>query len=281
MKHILSTVALLAIIASATAQTESQVETIGQEINQIKEQSESGLASPNRLLNGEWTVYNLRGDKVTGEERPYITIALNEGRFYGNNGCNILNGNISVEGTDMIAFTDILSTKRLCRDAPFEYLINTTLGDVKFYTIKQYGHEYYLDLQNERRQVIMVLRQHNMDFLNGAWRVTRIDNEPNRNEGVEMVIDIPEAHIHGNTGCNIVNGDIFIDPDKPNSIQFSKLATTRMMCPDMATETAFLVALEEVETAYADGNNAAKMYDSHGREVLRLQKIDPSELKEE
>lgn len=281
MKNILFSIALLAATFPAVAQTESQVETIANEVSQIAQTSATKTDSANRLLNGEWTVYNLRGDKVTGEERPYITIALSEGRFYGNNGCNILNGNVVTTGNDGISFTDILSTRRLCRDAPFEYLINTTLNDVRFYTIKQYGHEYYLDLQNDRHQVIMVLRQHNMDFLNGAWRVTRINNEPNRNEGVEMVIDIPELHIHGNTGCNIVNGNLFIDPDKPNSIQFSDLATTRMMCPDMATETAFLVALEEVEAAYADGNNAVKMYDSHGREVLRLQRIDPSELKEE
>lgn len=232
-------------------------------------------------LAGEWIIYNLRGEKVTGEERPFITIDLKQSRFYGNNGCNILNGEVKTSGTDSIAFTNMMSTQRLCQDAPFEYMINTTFDDVRFYEIKQYGHEYYLDLMNARRQVIMVLRKHNMDFLNGAWRVSAIDSTVNRNEGVRLLIDIPQERIHGNTGCNILNGQLFIDPDKPNSIQFQNLATTRMMCHDMATETSFLVALEEVEFAYADGNDAVKMYDSHGREVLRLHRISIDEMRDE
>lgn len=268
-----------AITSAASAQTQQQIDVIAAEVEQMEQSVAAPTANPQ--LDGEWVIYNLRGDKVTGEERPTITISLTDNRFYGNNGCNIINGDIVTTGADGLRFTNTLSTRRLCHDAPFEYLINTTLDDVRYYSIKQYGHEYYLDLSNQRHQVIMVLKQHNMDFLNGAWRVTAINGVVNRNEGVEMVIDIPESHLHGNTGCNIVNGNIFIDPDKPNSIQFSKLASTRMMCPDSATETSFLVALEEVEFAYADGNEAAKMYDNHGREALRLQRITPDQLRNE
>lgn len=267
---------MLSLMMGANAQTQAQIDAIADEVAAMESQN-TQPASPR--LDGEWTIYNLRGDKVTGEDRPSITFAIGEGRFYGNNGCNILNGDVTLSGVDGITFSNVLSTRRLCHDAPFEYLINTTLNDVRFYSIKQYGHEYYLDLSNAKHQVIMVLRQHNMNFLDGAWRVTSIDGTPNRNEGVEMVIDIPESHIHGNTGCNILNGDIFIDPDKPNSIQFSKIATTRMMCPDNAIETSFLVALEEVEFAYADGNDSVKMYDNHGREVLTMQRIDPAQLR--
>lgn len=268
----------IGVAVNTNAQTTQQVETIAQEVKQMEQGATSTLPS---TIDGEWTIYNVRGEKVSGEELPSITFVLSEHRFYGNNGCNILNGDFTAEGTDGLKFDNVLSTRRLCKDAPFEYAINTALNDVRFYSIKQYGHEYYLDLMNSRRQVILVLRSHNMNFLDGAWRATVIDSRPNRNEAVEVVIDIAEKHIHGNTGCNILNGDIFIDPDKPNSIQFSKIATTRMMCPDSATETAFLVALEEVEFAYADGNSAIKMYDSHGREVLRFQRVSLDSLRNE
>lgn len=283
-KQILAVIALSATAIIASAQSTDQIDAIATDKAAISTAANDSLiisSSVDSRLDGEWTVYNLRGDKVTGEERPFITIALNEGRFYGNNGCNIVNGQVDAIGRDRIKFTNILSTRRLCQDAPFEYLIHTTLGDVRYYSIKQYGHEYYLDLENSRHQVIMVLRQHNMNFLNGAWRVTSIDSTPNRNEGVELVIDIPEARVHGNTGCNIVNGEVAIDPDKPNSIQFLKLMTTRMACPDMSTETSFLVALEEVETAYADGNDNVIMRDNHGREVLRMTRIPIDRLRNE
>lgn len=251
--------------------TEQNIAALNNDFGEV-----SNLVSDSRL-NGEWVFYNLYGEKVTGEERPYINIVNDEGRFYGSNGCNILNGTVVSPKEGDIQFTNILSTRKFCQNAPFEYKINVALDAVKGYSIKQFGHEYYLDLTDKNGYIIVVLRRHNMDFLNGAWRVTSINGELNRNEGVEIVIDIPEGRIHGNTGCNLLNGQVTIDPDKNNSIQFGNIGTTRMMCQDMQTETSFLVALEEVEAAYADGNNAASLYNSRGKQVLGLERINPED----
>lgn len=235
---------------------------------------------PDNKLNGEWTFYTLYGDKVTGEEPAYINIVNSEGRFYGCNGCNIINGTIMSAEEGEIAFKNVLSTRKYCQDAPFEYKINIALDAVKGYKIQQHSHEYYLDLTDSRGHVIIVLRHHNMDFMNGAWHVTAINGVPNRIEGVNLVIDITEGHIHGNTGCNLLNGDVSVDPDRGNSIQFNNIGSTRMMCPDMSTETALLVALEEAETAYADGNDAASVYNAHGKQVLTLKRISEAELRD-
>ncbi|MDE5967890.1 MAG: META domain-containing protein [Muribaculaceae bacterium] len=277
----------VATLIPAMAQTAAETDVIAQEELQIAEQSAEQLAGQQSAatakvdpkINGEWTIYNLRGDKVTGEERPFINIVAAEGRFYGNNGCNIINGSVDTPSKGAISFDRILSTRMMCQDAPFEYMINVTLPEVKFYSIKQYGHESYLDLENERHQVIMVLRRHNMDFLNGAWAVTRIDGESNTDEGIQMVIDIPEGRIHGNTGCNLLNGSILIDPDKSHSVQFDHIGVTRRACPDMAKETSFLVALEEVEGAYAEGNNAVVLRDNRGREVIKMRRLSAEELR--
>ena len=180
-----------------SAQSPEVTDAIAQEEAQIAQSTTTAPGQLDSRLNGEWTIYNLRGDKVTGEERPFINIVTSEGRFYGNNGCNIINGTVSSSGKSSVAFDNILSTRMMCQDAPFEYLINVTLPEIKYYTVKQYGHESYLDLENDRHQVIMVLRRHNMDFLNGAWEVTRINGEPNTDESIQMVIDIPEGRIHG------------------------------------------------------------------------------------
>lgn len=286
MKHKFFYVVTAMLLSGASmglyAQTDGvQPQIVEQEIAQLDSTLGTGVPPvKNPLLNGEWTIYDVYGEKVTGEERPYIDIVNDEGRFYGSNGCNILNGSVITAGDNGIVFTNVLSTKKYCHDAQFEYKINVTLDAVRSYTINQYGHEYYLDLKNSSGQVVMVLRRHNMDFLNGAWRVTSINGKHNANEGVEFVIDIPSGTIHGNTGCNILNGDLTIDPDKAHAIQFNHLATTRMMCPDYETEMALTVALEEVQTAYADGNDAAVMYNGRGKEVLRLQRINLADLRE-
>lgn len=35
-----------------------------------------------------------------------------------------------------------------------------------------------------------------------------------------LVIDVPEGKVHGNTGCNILNGSLETDMEAANSISF-------------------------------------------------------------
>lgn len=228
-----------------------------------------------RILDGEWTIAEVNGRKVTGEERPYITFSTVENRIYGSNGCNIINGSFAVEGEHGLRFGDIITGMRACADAPFEYEINDGLSHIDSYSVEKRGHEYYLNLYGTTRRKVMMLRKHNMDYLNGAWRVSSINGKSVRSDDVHFVIDIPELKLHGNTGCNVLNGSIYIDPDKSNSIQFQDIATTRMRGSDadMDVERELLVALEEVESARKTSRGVS-MYDNHGHEVLSLHKID-------
>ncbi len=223
---------------------------------------------------GEWNVFSVGGKKVTGEERPYINFNLEDHRIYGSNGCNIINGDFTAKDDSSIHIENMISTMMACPDAPFEADINLALDNARYFNISKQGHEYYLVLLDNTRKSIMTLRRHNMDFLNGSWKVEEINGHDNNNEDVQMVIDIFEQRVHGNTGCNILNGSLLIDPDKSNSIQFSNLATTRMMCPDMKTETAFLVALESVEFAKKGKNNTVVMTDKNNKPMLLLKRID-------
>lgn len=226
-----------------------------------------------KTLNGEWTVAEVNGAKVTGEEnRPYINFSVAEKRFYGSNGCNILNGDFIVNGNNL-TFENVIATQKACYEAPFEYEINYTIGQVKSYMVDRIGNEYYLSLFDDNKVQTMVLRKHNMDYLNGAWQVMTIDNESCDGEGVQMVIDIPELKLHGNTGCNIVNGQLLIDPDKENSIQFHQLISTLKACPNQSVETSFLVALEKVESAKKGEGDTVLMYDKNGIVVLVLKRI--------
>ena len=233
-------------------------------------------------LEGEWTVWTVGGKKVTGENRPYINFSTGEGRMYGNNGCNTINADFTTGDGQTLTFGNMLSTMMACADAPFEQAINQALDNVRYFSVTKQGHEIYLDLLNSGKESLMVLRRHNMEFLNGAWTPVEINGKANHNEEVRMVIDIAEQKLHGRTGCNLVNGTLYIDPDKTNSIQFLDLASTRMMCDreSMATETAMLVALESVEHAKKGKNGTVVMTDKDGKTVLVLKSIPISSLTE-
>lgn len=249
-------------------------------INPGSSSGKQSLAVNNALpadftINGEWTIYSVRGNVVTGEERPYITFDLPAKRFYGSNGCNIINGDLLSEAQDSLRLENIISTMRMCQDAPFEYLINLAVSDVKGYSARQEGPVTFLNLKGADGQTVLVLRRHNMDFLNGAWKVELLNGKPmTGDDDATMTINIPDLRIHGTTGCNIFNGSLFIDPDKVNSMQFMDIATTRMMCPPDSRETEFLLGLESVETAKSLGGDSIAMYDTEGNEIFKMVKIE-------
>lgn len=226
-------------------------------------------------LNGEWTIHSVRGNAVTGEERPYVTFDLPAKRFYGNNGCNYINGDLTVGPNQEVKFSGMISTMKMCQDDQYQYLINLALDDVTSYSARRDKHEIMLDLKDSTGRTILVLRRHNMDFLNGAWKVTELNGTPLVQEDeATMTFDTTDLKIHGTTGCNIFNGELFIDPDKTTSLQILKLATTRMACPPDSRETEFLLALESVETAKASGHNEVVLYDTEGKPVFKLTKME-------
>ena len=227
------------------------------------------------VINGEWMIYSINDKRVTGEDnRPYITFEESSLRFYAFNGCNTLNGDYRLGTDNRISFSNVLSTMRSCPDAEYEYEINNAINAARSLSITQVGNEYFMSVFNEAKRGVMVLRKHNMDFLNGTWNVININEMRCDNEDIGMVIDIPQLKIHGNTGCNIFNGTLLIDPDKRNSIMFQQIATTRMACPDGEQEMALLIALEEVESCLRGKNaDTVVLYDTDGKQVLVLRRI--------
>ena len=203
-------------------------------------------------------------------QQNHSKVSSEDHRLYGSNGCNIINGDFTLSGNSKLKIGNVISTMMACPDAPYEQAINLALEATQSFDITKKGHEYYLELRDSRGNNLMTLRKHNMDFLNGTWEVSEINGD------MQMVIDIQEQKLHGNTGCNIVNGSLMIDPDKSNSIQFQNLGTTRMACPEdiMKGETALLVALESVEYAQKGKTGTVVMLDKNNAPVLVLKKVD-------
>lgn len=228
------------------------------------------------ILGGEWTIFQIGTVTIDrDEDMPYIIFEPSADRFYANNGCNTLNGDYKVDGSAVI-FANILSTLRMCPDVEFESAINRIIADqaVIPFKISEVGNETYLDLLNSDNQSIMRLRRSNMQFINGQWDVESIAGVEHMEVPASIFFDLGELSLHGNTGCNIVNGTIYIDFRKPNAIDFSNMLTTRMACPFDAQQTAMLVALEETASAISDGNEKVLLLNADGKILMTLQKAD-------
>lgn len=226
----------------------------------------------NGIVKGDWAIESVYGKKAVGEEAPFIKFVLTERRVYGNNGCNVINADYIYNPQDStIRFDHLASTMRLCQtEGLTDYEINTALGATKYYTWRIDGHDYYLSFFDETGMEVMQLMHQNFEFLNGTWGVKKINAKSINNPEMKMVIDIDEGKLHGNTGCNIMNGELSIDMEHPNSISFSNIVTTRMACPDDADETALLVALEEVSAARPVSGNEVILFDTRHNPVLTL-----------
>ncbi len=227
------------------------------------------------MVKGDWAIEKVNGKDAVGEKAPFLKFVPSEGRVYGNNGCNVLNGSYRYNPADStISFSDMASTMMICvKEGITDYEINAALGAARYYTWEIKGSDYYIYLLDAGRRRVMSLMHQNFDFLNGSWQVTAVNEKKIDNPEMKLVIDVPESKVHGNTGCNILNGTFETDMEAANSISFSSIATTRMACPPPNDETELLVALEEASTAKPISPTEVILFDSQGKQVIRLSRI--------
>lgn len=225
------------------------------------------------VVKGDWAIEQVNGRSAVGEKAPFLKFSPVEKRFYGNNGCNSITGSYTYNPADStLRFENIVATMMLCsKEGITDYEINAALDATRNYTWTEKDGDYYLHLLDSSKREVMTLMHQNFDFLNGAWNVEAINDKPVSNPNVKLVIDVDENHIHGNTGCNILNGAMETDMDAANSISFNSIATTRMACPPGDnTETEFIVALEEASTAKPVSATEVILFNSMGNPVLKL-----------
>jgi heat shock protein HslJ len=93
------------------------------------------------------------------------------------------------------------------------------------------------------------------------WRLVDIGGQPTpagadstRHPGFTLLAE--GRKVQGSAGCNRMKGTYTLDGDK---LKFGPLATTRMACPAMETETAFLKALEAT-TRYEVSGSSLTLY---------------------
>ncbi len=227
------------------------------------------ITRPAQQLYGEWDIESLRKKPISTRERAYIYLDFKNHKVYGNNGCNSLNGKFQLSGSN-ITFQDMITTDQSCHNATSERTIMKTLSEVRTYNVTElYGME-YLNLMNNKGVVLMTLKRQNLDMLGGVWLVKEIENELVLDKNMRLVIDPVMQTLHGQTGCNIINGIITIDTEKDFAIQFEDLSSTEHRCDDMTAETGLLLALERGEYCKRINDNEVALLDGRGTIVLRL-----------
>ncbi len=237
--------------------------------NEIKSTKNEMIATSN-ILNGKWIIYSAKNKTTAGDDRPYIIFDEATKTMYANNGCNTLNAEYKLNNS-FIEFENLLSTQRYCHDAQYELEINEAIANVKYIKVKEIGSEFYLTFYDINNHSLMVLRKPNLEFINGTWKIIKVNNTNCKNKDLELALDLEDLKVHGRVGCNIVNGSLLLDASKPNSIMFLDLISTMMSCPDMALETEILIALEKTES-YKKGkyNKSLVLYDKDNKAILEL-----------
>lgn len=228
-------------------------------------------------LAGEWIVISAKGRSISPkEERPYLNFSASDHKLYGNLGCNIVNGDYSLSGKKRLSFSNVSATEKFCGDISDESNILDGISKTESYSVYKKDGLSFLDLTDKNGKVLIHAKRHNAYILSGVWKVSKIKKQDIDDYSVELVIDVPELKLHGNSGCNILNGSIGLDRNKDWFIQFQSIITSRMACDEktMAVERDLLVALEEVEIIKRENDDTIKLLDKNNKEVLTLKKLD-------
>ncbi len=226
------------------------------------------------ILAGDWAIVDVNGKAAVGETAPYLRFSPEEKRVYGNNGCNIINANYNFNPADStVRFTGLISTMMACaKEGITDYEINHALDAARRYTWEPGEYEYSVTFYNEQESPVMTLLHQNFDFLNGTWSVVYIGEKEINDPKMKLVFDVDEQHLHGNTGCNILNGKFETDMEAPNSISISAVRTTKVACKNPDDEMQLIVSLEDTSSARMISADTVYFFNPGGERVLVLKK---------
>ena len=135
----------------------------------------------------------------------------------------------------------------------------------------------YLCNADDRPVVTLVKKESDVTVaaLEGEWSVKEVNGEtvPSGMENQPFVaFDVTKKSIHGNAGCNVINGSFETSDSNAKSISFPNVASTMMSCPDMETETKILKAMNEVKSFDVLAGGNVGLYDADSNLVLVLEK---------
>lgn len=231
------------------------------------------------VINGEWSIVEINGSAVvpaSGQEYPYIGFETTTGKVYGNSGCNRIMGSFDTKTeAGALNLGQLAGTRMMCQDMTMERNVLNTLKNVKGYKVM--GNK--IALTNSRNRPIIMLDTKKattrIASLEGEWKITEVNGEAIP-AGLErkpfLSFEVEKKRVHGNAGCNMINGGYITDDENPRAISFPAMAATMMACPDMTLERKVMNALNEVKTYDIFNDKSAGLYNGAGELIVKLAK---------
>ena len=230
-------------------------------------------------LSGEWNIIEINGSAVVpapNQEFPFIgfdtkTESLWKQRLQPTDG--LFRRECQAGQIDLGALG---STRMMCPDMTVEKNVLAALGQVKKY--KQLGKENMALCGSSNRPLIVLQKKEassKLSDLNGRWIISEAGGQaiPSGMEKQPAIeFDIAEKRMHGNAGCNIINGSFDVDDANPAAISFPRVISTMMACPDMEVEGRVLKALNSVQSFGKLAGGGMGFYDTDNNLVMVLVK---------
>ncbi len=85
------------------------------------------------------------------------------------------------------------------------------------------------------------LKKEQIKVADTHWKLTELNGHKVNHSSAFIFFSAENNRVHGNSGCNNFSG--IFELKEGNQIRLSQMASTRMACPDMDTEQAFLSVL--------------------------------------
>lgn len=231
-------------------------------------------------ISGEWNIIEVNGTAVVpapGQAFPFIGFDTKNGKVFGNSGCNRMIGSFDVNAKPgTIDLGAMGSTRMACPDMTVERNVLSALAQVKKY--KKLGKGNIALCGSSNRPLVVLQKKEatvKLSDLDGKWMIGEVAGEAIP-EGMEkqpfIEFNISEKRLHGNAGCNIINGGFQTEEDNPSAISFPQVISTMMACPDMAVESSVLKALNSVRSFGKLENGGVGLYDADNNLVIVLVK---------
>lgn len=111
--------------------------------------------------------------------------------------------------------------------------------------------------------------------LNGEWDIVTVDGNAVDTTKTEfrptLGFETAKDNVFGCAGCNSINGKAKVDATK-QTISFSEIGKTLMLCANMEYEEKIMKALESVKGYKAAGKDCVELTNGSGKAVLQLKK---------
>ena len=230
-------------------------------------------------LDGGWNIVELNGKAMNpAETNQSIEFDVARQTLSGKAGCNRMMGKIEYSDSrkHIIKFPQVATTRMACPDMTVENNVLSALNKVKKY--KKLGKENIALCGASNRPIVVLQKKESVSKvsdLEGKWIISEAAGEaiPDGMEKQPFIeFNMAEKRLHGNAGCNLINGAFQVDDENPSAISFPQVISTMMACPDMEVEGRVLKALNSVRSFGKLAGGGVGLYDADNNLVMVLVK---------